>query len=105
MSKNKKILYLFGEGRISRLNNLSESSDEFFYGYDYIKNIYQETSIIEMSSGKRRPILSFIDKVLRKVTKLAFFVSHRTALPDANIPAGPVKPYPRRRRYFAASQD
>ena len=76
MNRNKKILYLFGEGRISRLNNLSESSDEFFYGYDYIKNIYQETSIIEMSSGKRRIIFSFIDKVLRKVTKHGFFLSH-----------------------------
>jgi len=33
------------------------------------------------------------------------FIGRRTELPDANIPAGPVKPYPRPRCYFAASQD
>ena len=40
---DKKILYLFGEGRIKRLNHENNSSDEFFYGFNTVKKHFQNT--------------------------------------------------------------
>ena len=47
---NKNIIYLFGEGRINRLNNNTDSSDEFFYGFKEVKKNYNNTLIVEMNS-------------------------------------------------------
>lgn len=72
----KKITYLFGEGRIKRLNSNTNTSDEFFYGYHYVKKLYPNTDIIEMNSNLKKPVLNIIDKILRKITHLPFYFSH-----------------------------
>ena len=73
---NKKIVYLFGEGRINRLNNITSGSDEFFYGFNEVKKNYNNTLIVEMNSKYRKPILKFTDKVLRKLSHLPFYSAH-----------------------------
>lgn len=75
MNNNKKIIYLFGEGRNKRIENLEDSSDEFFYGYNYIKNIYKDTENIEMNPHLKKPISNLVDKFLRKICHLPFFFS------------------------------
>ncbi len=73
---NKNIIYLFGEGRINRLNNNTDSSDEFFYGFKEVKKNYNNTLIVEMNSKYQKPVLKFIDKVLRKLSHLPFYLAH-----------------------------
>ena len=73
---DKKILYLFGEGRIKRLNYQNNSSDEFFYGFNTVKKHFQNTEIIEMNPNYQKPIMNLIDKVLRKISNLPFYLSH-----------------------------
>ena len=75
-NSNKKITYLFGEGRINRLQSTNETSDEFFYGYHHVKEIYPDTKIIEMDSNLKKPILNFLDRILRKITHIPFYLSH-----------------------------
>ena len=42
MSKSFDLTYVFGAGRIERINSINEQPDEFFYGYKYFeKNIKQ----------------------------------------------------------------
>ena len=75
-NSKKKITYLFGEGRIKRLQSTTNTSDEFFYGYHHVKEIYPETKIIEMDPTLKKPILNFFDRILRKITHLPFYLSH-----------------------------
>lgn len=72
----KKILYIFGSGRINRLN--SETSNfEFFYGYNFFQKKYpdllQAIEMLPNSEIGNRRLLSIFDRVLNKFLKLPFY--------------------------------
>tara|TARA_X000000368_G_scaffold418195_1_gene416977 strand:- start:1618 stop:2745 length:1128 start_codon:yes stop_codon:yes gene_type:complete len=78
MSKNKNIVYVFGFGRKNRLNNKENTAKEFFYGWHYIKNKFENSAIIEMKHPDEnnflfQNILNYLDKVLRKMTRLPIY--------------------------------
>jgi len=78
MSKNKNIVYVFGFGRKNRLNNKEKTAKEFFYGWHYIKNKFENSVIIEMKHPDDnnflfQNILNYLDKVLRKLTRLPIY--------------------------------
>ena len=74
MSKNFDLTYVFGAGRIERLNSINEQPDDFFYGYKYFEKKYK-TNIIEMKfPSEKRNIKKYIDKILRKLTKLPIYL-------------------------------
>lgn len=69
---SNKILYIFGPGRVKRLNNETEQPIEFFYGYQYFNNRYS-SKIIEVNKSKSnktrsRKILFFFDRLIIKFT-------------------------------------
>lgn len=76
----KNILYVFGSGRLKRINNRDIDSEEFFYGYFYFLKKYKNVNVIEMKrEGKLTKIIPniflFFDKVLRKISTLPFYMS------------------------------
>ena len=74
MSKNFDLTYVFGAGRIERLNSINEQPDDFFYGYKYFEKKYK-TNVIEMKfPSEKRNIKKYIDKILRKLTKLPIYL-------------------------------
>ena len=78
--QDSNILYIFGSGRAKRINEKSIDSEEFFYGYFYLKKTYQNLDYIEMRKEERpseisKKFLLFIDKVLRKLTNLPFYTN------------------------------
>lgn len=84
IKRNKKdsitsILYIFGPGRKGKIQNEHDFPQEFFYGYFHFKKIGYETDIIELNPSNKgilNLILVYLDKVLRKITTLPFFMSH-----------------------------
>ena len=74
----KKITYIFGDGRISKLQKANEYAKDFYYGYHLINqnnNFY--TKILELhpfseSSKKHSKLLISLDKFLNKLTFLQF---------------------------------
>jgi glycosyltransferase involved in cell wall biosynthesis len=75
MSKN--ITYVFLSGRKKRLDENFKDAEEFFYSYLYFKKKNYNTELIEFSHNKGpiNKIIKFADKILRKLTKLPFFMS------------------------------
>ena len=74
---NKNITYVFLSGRKKRLDGNFNDAEEFFYSYLYFKKNNYHTELIEFSHNKGpiNRIFQFIDKILRKLTKLPFFMS------------------------------
>ena len=73
----KKITYLFLNGRIERVKNY-DYSDDFFYGYRHLLSKNHEVEIIEMkllTNSIFRKLLTFIDRLLRKISLGSFFLS------------------------------
>lgn len=75
-----KILYVFGSGRKDRIQLEDISSTEFFYGYFYFKDKYENIDLIEMKN-EDSPVqishrfLLIVDKILRKLSNLPFFLN------------------------------
>ena len=69
---NPKITFVFSPGRLEKLNN-KEYADEFFYAYPLFKKNFKNVSFIEFKNTNKSHLI-FIDKVLRKITKLPFFL-------------------------------
>lgn len=70
----KKLTYVFGAGRLKKLSSDEKIAKEFFYGYHFfLKN--KNVSIIEMNfpNDSKNFLLNFIDKTLRKITKLPIY--------------------------------
>lgn len=70
----KKLTYVFGAGRLKKLSSDEKIAKEFFYGYHFfLKN--KNVSIIEMNfpNDSKNLLLNFIDKTLRKITKLPIY--------------------------------
>ena len=65
--KNKSIDYVFiyFNARKKRINDGKDSPEEFFYGYQYIKNKGYDVAIVEFG-GKSNPIISFFLKNFQK---------------------------------------
>ena len=70
----KKITYVFGFGREKKLSNNPNYSSDFLYGFDYFLNNNYEVNYI-LASESKSFILIFMEKVLRKLTKLPFYMS------------------------------
>ena len=76
MENNKKITYLFLEGRKRRLTG--NFPNDFFYFYKHFVDKKTNLNLIESSSYtlsfiNLRTFLYLIDKILRKITKLPFY--------------------------------
>ena len=69
----KNLTYIYQKGRKDRLNNLEESSKEFFYGFFNLKNRFNDYKIIEFHDDFKNNIFSYINKFLRKISGLPFF--------------------------------
>jgi hypothetical protein len=72
--KSSDITYVFGTGRIDKLEN-KDFTAEFFYGYNHFKLKNLKVQIIEMDESKKNKkfsskILFFLDKVINKLSKL-----------------------------------
>jgi len=79
------IVYIFGSGRKARLLSKNLESHEFFYGYFYFLQKYKNVDIVEMKKEEKLSSISlnflvFIDKVLRKISKLPFYLSLITSM-------------------------
>ena len=75
----QNITFVFLSSRVNKLQNF-ESEDiakEFFYGYQYINNKEPNVDVIEFGGPKQgwmyESFWTKFDKILRKLTKLAFF--------------------------------
>ena len=78
---NKKILYIFGPGRLEKISKDSSQAKEFYYGYFNLKNKYnldafEASKDVSNRSGIRK-ILHFYD---RAVVKLTSFPSYSTEI-------------------------
>jgi glycosyltransferase involved in cell wall biosynthesis len=74
---NKVITYVYLSGRKERLREDFMDAEEFFYSYLYFKRKGYQAELVQFShnSGFVNTLLKFTDKVLRKITKLPFFMS------------------------------
>ncbi len=80
MNKNTNVTYLFVSGRKNRIVSDKIYSKEFFYSYHFVKKYYSNVEILEFNDVKNvyritANTLKFIDKILRKITKLPFFMT------------------------------
>jgi len=71
----KNITYVYGFGREKKLTNNKNFSADFLYGYDYFLNNNYEVDYITASKSTNT-LLIFVEKVLRKLTKLPFYLSN-----------------------------
>ncbi len=77
--KSSDITYVFGTGRIDKLEN-KNFTGEFFYGYNYFSSKNLNIQIIELNESNKKnrltsKILLFIDRVLNKISKLPFYMN------------------------------
>ena len=74
-NSNESITYVFGAGRLNKLSSGSIKAKEFFYGYQYFSKKIKDLKIIEMEfpTNSKNRVLGFIDKALRKITKLPIY--------------------------------
>ena len=69
-----KITYAYGHGRERKINKSSNYSSDFLYGYDYLKKMNYDVDYI-IPINNKNSLLIFFEKVLRKFTKLPFYMS------------------------------
>ncbi len=79
--RNKKILYIFGPGRLEKMSKDSHQAREFYYGYFDLKNKYnlnafEASKDISYRNGLRK-ILHFYDRFIVKMTN---FPSYSTEI-------------------------
>ena len=73
MSKNQ-ITFVYQSGRKDRLNSEGIFPQEFFYGLDHFKNIFNKQEIIEFDNREYRNIRYLISLFLEKISGLPFFM-------------------------------
>tara|TARA_X000000950_G_scaffold42351_1_gene46920 strand:- start:2820 stop:3956 length:1137 start_codon:yes stop_codon:yes gene_type:complete len=72
------ITYVFGNGRTEKIESSKNIASEFFYGYFQLYNESKNIDIIENNintSKAFQKVFLFIDKVLRKLTNLPFYLN------------------------------
>ena len=77
--KTKNITYIFGSGRKEKLLSNEEFPKEFFYSYFDIADKVLELDFIEFNDKNNNKMYIFVDKVLRKISKLSFFTNSITS--------------------------
>lgn len=71
---NEKITFIFTKGRSIRLND-DESAKEFLYSYNYFEKNFKNTELFEYQENDNKSrFLKFVDKILRKITGLPFYI-------------------------------
>ena len=73
MSKNQ-ITFVYQSGRKDRLNSKGAFPQEFFYGFEYFKNVFDKCKIIEFNNKEFKNMRSQISQFLEKVSGLPFFM-------------------------------
>ena len=80
MTNKTNATYVFGFGRSNVINNKSTFPKDFFYGYFDLKDDISNVNYIEFETDIGKSIfnnlLTFASKVLRKLTKLSFFLEN-----------------------------
>ena len=88
-SEKTKVTYIFGFGRSKLISSAENFADEFFYGYFKLLNDKQNINYIEFEDNSEKLsfkiISSFISRVLRKVSKLSFFIENICNLKNFKI--------------------
>lgn len=88
-SEKTNVTYLFGFGRSKLISSNEEFADEFFYGYFKLLNDEEKVNYIEFQDNSEKPnhkiITSFFSKVLRKISKLSFFLENICTLSNFKI--------------------
>ena len=69
---NKKITFIFSMGRKDKVYN-PNFAREFFYSYNIFSENFKEVNLLEYKP-RNNFYLKFIDKVLRKISKLPFYL-------------------------------
>lgn len=74
INSEKKIAYIFYEGRDEKLHN-AKYSKEFFYGYKQVIQHFNKTQLYEVTSSNISTKLVYLDKVFFKTFRLQFNIS------------------------------
>ena len=69
---NKKITFIFSMGRKDKVSN-TNFAREFFYSYNIFTENFKEVNLIEYKP-RNNFYLKFLDKLLRKISKLPFYL-------------------------------
>jgi len=67
------VTYVFGYGRKKILSSKNIYAQDFFYGFNFFKKDLEGVNMIEFEDKSNKILLTFLSKVLRKLTKLSFF--------------------------------
>ncbi len=87
--KTSDITYVFGTGRIDKLDN-KNFTGEFFYGYNYFLSKNLNVQIIELNESNKKnrlssKILFFLDRAINKLTKLPFYMNEVISFENIKI--------------------
>lgn len=74
INSEKKIAYIFYEGRDEKLHN-AKYSKEFYYGYKQVIQHFNKTQLYEVTSSNISTKLVYLDKVFFKTFRLQFNIS------------------------------
>ena len=75
-SAEKKILFIFNEGREQKLQNIEFYAKDFFYHYVDLKNENYDVDYIQISELNldfNNWAIKFIEKLIRKITNIPFY--------------------------------
>lgn len=83
---SEKILsFIFTKGRSIRIGD-EDSAKEFLYTYNFFKEEYKQTNLFEyLENNNSSKFIEFIDKILRKITGLPFYLEQRPTTSQKNI--------------------
>jgi len=74
-SEKIEVTYVFGFGRSDLISSNEKFANDFFYGYFNFLKKYKNIKFLEFNDNKKS-VLSIISKILRKLTKLSFFIEN-----------------------------
>ncbi len=83
--KSKTLTYIFLNGRKDRINSKLNFPYEFFYGYNFLINFYDENNLIEFNYENKSLLLGFFEKLLNKLSDLPFFFQYIMTLENYKI--------------------
>jgi glycosyltransferase involved in cell wall biosynthesis len=84
-----EITYVFGFGRSKLISSTDKFANDFFYGFFKFLTDGNNINYIEFQDNSENPnskkITSFISKVLRKISKLSFFLENILSLKNFKV--------------------
>lgn len=75
----KQIIFIFNEGRKTRLKEDPNGPKEFFYTYQEFKKNKQNVDLLE-SNSKNKKLVKLFFRLIRKITKLPIYTENFTSL-------------------------